>query len=296
MRAFLWFLAAITTALLIAAVLAYPVYELIHPWQTHWRFDKIASRLFDALLLGCIFFVLKRLQLKGRSAWGWEVAAPKGARQFAIGITLGIVTMACVTAAMIAIGARPLNPALDGAMLRSALMAGLGSGIVVGLLEETLFRGLIQGATTRHSHRATIGIIAVALLFSGLHFLANVKIAHEEVTPWSGLTLLTSTFVDFAHPTRVLDAFLALLGVGILTGIAREWTGNILFAAGLHAGWVLVMRTTIGITQLPRSAASAWLLSEHDGYTGWLVVFFILGFLALGNMVQRPLRAALHVD
>jgi membrane protease YdiL (CAAX protease family) len=139
------------------------------------------------------------------------------------------------------------------------------------------------------------GLIAVSVLFASLHFLANVKIAHQDVTPWSGLLLLTSTFADFMHPDRLADAFLALVGVGLLTGLARLKTGNVLFAAGLHGGWVMVMRTTIGITQLPLDAPNAWLLSNHDGYTGWLVTFFILVFLAAAKLASRPLLTLLGV-
>jgi len=295
MRAFLWFLGAITAALLIAAALAYPAYQLIHPLHPEWRFDKIASRLFDVLLLGFIFVVLRNLKLRGRSAWGWDVSRALGQRQFLVGALLGILTMTVVSATMIALGVRPLDPSLDSAMLISALRAGVGSGLVVGLVEETLFRGLIQGATTSRTQQRLGGIIAVAALFASLHFMANIRIADADVTTWSGFDLLTSTFADFAHPSRIADAFLALFGVGLLTGFARDWTGNVLFAAGLHGGWVLVMRTTIGITQLPRNSDHAWLLSEHDGYTGWLVVFFIVAFCGLGKLLERPLRQALRL-
>ena len=110
MRAFLWFLGAIVAALLLAAAFAYPAFQMIHPLHAAWRFDKIASRLFDVFLLGSIFIVLRNLQLKGRSAWGWQVSRSLGQRQFMVGILLGILTMAAVSAVMIALGVRPLDP------------------------------------------------------------------------------------------------------------------------------------------------------------------------------------------
>ena len=54
------------------------------------------------------------------------------------------------------------------------------------------------------------------------------------------------------------------------------------------------MRTTIGVTQLPQTAAHAGLLSSHDGYTGWLVASFVCVFMVLGGALQRPLRAFLR--
>jgi hypothetical protein len=294
MRAFFWFVAAIVLSLLIATALAYPAYVLIHPLHGVWRFDKIASRLFDVLLLGFIVLVLKRLQLRGAAAWGWQVPAARGRRQFTLGVILGIASMLPVSVAMVLLGVRPLDPQLNLPMLGSALIAGVGSGLVVGLLEETLFRGLIQGAVIQHSGRVVAGVVSVSALFAALHFLASVHIPHEAVTPASGLVLLSGTLAELSHPLNIVDSFLALFGVGLITGIARQWTGNILLAAGLHAGWVFVMRTTIGITLLPENSPHGWLLSRHDGYTGWLVVFFIVGMLTIGYAAKRSIRTLLR--
>ena len=66
MRALLWFIGTIALSLLIATALAYPAYELIHPLQSVWRIDKIASRLFDLVLLVTLIVVL------GLSLWSAE--------------------------------------------------------------------------------------------------------------------------------------------------------------------------------------------------------------------------------
>jgi len=287
MRPLLWFIAAITVALLAATALAYPAYEWIHPLHAAWRIDKIASRLFDVFLLGAIVVVLRRLNLRGAPAWGWDVPLAKARHQFVIGFALGIATMLPVSLAMIGLGARSLDPAVDSLMVGRALAAGLGSGLVVGLLEETLFRGLIQGAVTRSMPRPLMGILAVSTLFASVHFLSSVHIAHENVTPESGYVLLAGTLAELTHPLGILDAFCALFGVGLLTGLAREMTGNILFPAGLHAGWVMIMRTTIGVTVLPASGPTAWLISRHDGYTGWLVSGFI-GLFLIAAVALKP--------
>jgi membrane protease YdiL (CAAX protease family) len=310
MRALVWFLTAITVSLFAATLIAYPAYQWIDPtgsWSldalspgvhalhANWRIDKIASRLFNLFLLLSIFAVLRHLQLRGRSAWGWQVTRSLGARQFAIGLGLGVVSMLMVSLAMVALGVRPLDPAADMSEFMRALGAGIGSGLVVGLLEETLFRGLIQGAVTRNHSRTAPGIIAVAILFAGVHFLSSVHIAHADVTPDSGRVLMRGMLSSFLHPAEMLDSFCALLGVGLLTGLARAWTGNILFAAGLHAGWVLVMRMTVGLTLLPAPADRSWLLSSHDGYTGWLVFVFTVVFLLLTPALRKPFQRWLKV-
>jgi membrane protease YdiL (CAAX protease family) len=296
MRPLLWFLAVIVVSLLAATALAYPAYEWIHPLQAAWRIDKIASRLFFLFVLLSIVCLRRRLGLHGAEAWGWNLSARTARHHFAVGLVLGIVTMLPVSLTMIAWGIRPWNPATDGSLIVHALLAGIGSGLVVGLLEETLFRGLIQGAVTRAMRRPTLGIVAVAALFASVHFLSSVHIAHGDVTPASGLILLAGTLAELAHPLRNADAFCALFGVGLLTGLARQMSGHVLFPAGLHAGWVMIMRTTIGITLLPPAAATPALISRHDGYTGWLVTAFVGLFFLIAAVDQPRLRRWLQPD
>jgi membrane protease YdiL (CAAX protease family) len=88
----------------------------------------------------------------------------------------------------------------------------------------------------------------------------------------------------------MMDAFLALTAVGLLLGLVRAWTGNIALPAGLHAGWVFVMRATIGLTVLPDTSAHGWLISHHDGYTGWLVLLASVAFTGIAVGGRRHFR------
>ena len=241
MRAFAWFLAAIVGAIVVASLVAYPAYLLLHPLVPAWRIDKIAGRLFDLFLLLALVQVVRHLRLNTRRDWGYGLPRPRWLRQFACGLAAGVVTMLPVTLAMLALGAREPVPGFSAVLLRQALLVGLGSGLVVGLLEETLFRGLLQGAVIRDSRRPLLGIVLVAVLFAALHFLADKRIPDEAVTPGSGLTLLSTVADNFLAPHRIVDGFLALLAVGLLTGVVAWWTGSIALSAGLHAGWVWMM-------------------------------------------------------
>jgi hypothetical protein len=83
---------------------------------------------------------------------------------------------------------------------------------------------------------------------------------------------------------------LALVAVGTLLGVLTWWTGSIAVAVGLHAGWVLVMRTTIGATRANPAAPLAWLISRSDGYTGWLVLGWTLVLLGASVLVRGHFR------
>jgi uncharacterized protein len=290
MRGLLGFLLVIVGALLVATALTYPAYQLIHPWVPVWRFDKIGTRLFDLVLLGGVWLLVRILRLRGAQAWGYGIARPLFVQQFLAGIGLGCLSMLPVSLAMVALGLRPLAPSIGLDTILHGLAAGAGSGLVVGLLEETLFRGLMHGAVIGRSPRPAAGILAVALIYAAVHFLAGVRIEHEAVTPHSGLDLLAGTLAEFSTPQHMVDAFLALTSVGILLGLVRAWTGNIALPAGLHAGWVFVMRATIGVTILPDTSTHGWLISRHDGYTGWLVLFASIVFIGIAVGGRRHFR------
>jgi membrane protease YdiL (CAAX protease family) len=155
------------------------------------------------------------------------------------------------------------------------------SGLAVGFLEETFFRGLFQGAVVRELRRPLLGIALVSVVYSALHFLARVRIPADEVNWQSGLVLLASVGGKFATPGLIVDAFLSLVAVGMLLGLVAWWTGSIAMSVGLHAGWVWMMRTTVGATAANEQSPLAWTISRETGYTGWLVLAWTLAILLL---------------
>lgn len=272
MRALGLFVAAIAAAVLLAAGLAYPLYVVLHPLRPEWWFDKIAARLWALLMLLALLWVARRLHLSTKRDWGYGAPRPRWLRQFGVGLVAGVATMLPVTLSMLALGLRVPPPGLALATVGRALLAGLGSGLAVGFLEETFFRGLMQGAVVRELRRPLLAILLVSALFAALHFLASTRIPHEQVAWNSGVVLLEAAGKNFATPSLIMDRLLSLFAVGVLLGLAAWWTGSIALAVGLHAGWVWIMRATVGATQLDPTAPLAWLVSREDGYTGWLVL------------------------
>lgn len=272
MRAFLAFLAAIAGTMLLTAIVAYPVYVALHAAGAELQFHKVASRLWQLLMLGGVVLVVWRFRLTSRRDWGYGVPRPAWLRQFGVGLLAGLVTMLPITLSMIGLDVRPLRPELDLARIGGALLAGALSGLAVGFVEETFFRGLMQGAVLRETRRPALALVAVATLYSAMHFLDRARIPHEQVEWSSGFVLLSGILGKFGAFGGIVDAFLCLLAVGLVLGIVTWWTGSIALAVGLHAGWVWMMRTTVGATAANDSSPLAWLISDADGYTGWLVL------------------------
>ena len=290
MRSFLWFVSVIVVTVLVAAVLAYPLYLALHPHFPQWRFDKIATRLWQLLMPIALVLVVRRLRLRTARDYGYGAPRPRWLRQFGIGLLAGLATMVPVTISMLALGVRVVSPDLNSHELLAALGAGLLSGLVVAFVEETFFRGLMFGAVLRDLRRPLPAIVLVAIVYASVHFLASTHIPPESVTWHSGLNLLGASVTNFLAPSTIIDAWLALLAVGVLLGACAWWTGNIAVGVGLHASWVFVMRATVLTTRENPASPLEWLISPTMHYTGWLVFAWTLVILAAVVLARNRFR------
>ena len=270
MRAIGWFLAAIVGTLLLAALAGWPVYQLTYAWQPDWPFHKVVGRLWQLLMLAGIGVAVWRLGLRGRADWGFGLPRARFLRQACCGLMAGLATMLPMALLIVALGIRNPRPAFDAAMLFSGITAGALTGLVVALVEETFFRGLMFRAVLREADPAT-AILSTAILYAAIHFFARANIPNADVGWGSGFTLLGASLARFADPLPIADAFITLTMVGLLLGLVRYWTGGIAMGIGLHMGWVCVIKATSKVTHQDPAAQWSFLVSSFDGFTGWMV-------------------------
>jgi membrane protease YdiL (CAAX protease family) len=270
MRAVGWFLAAIAGTLVLAAIAAWPVYQLAHALEPDWPFHKVVGRFWQLLMLAGIAVAVWRLGMRGRADWGYGLPRARFLRQAGAGLALGVATMLPMALVIVALGIRNPRPGLDALMLLSGIGAGALTGLTVAIVEESFFRGLMFRAVSRESGPA-VAVWTTALLYSAIHFLARVKIPHAEVGWDSGIALLGSALARFAEPSAIADAFVTLAIVGLLLGLVRHWTGSIAAGIGLHMGWVCVIKATSAVTRHDEAARWSFLVSDFDAFTGWLV-------------------------
>jgi membrane protease YdiL (CAAX protease family) len=294
MRAFSHFLLAILGTLVLTALVTGPLYLAIDGAAHGIPFPKLASRLWQLSMVGGVAWVVWRLQLRGKPAWGYGLPRTQFLRQLGWGTLLGIFTMLPVAAMVSGWELRTPRPGLDAARLVELFFSGALTGLAVGFLEETFYRGLLLGALLPANQlpRPRLGfgiaIIASSALFASLHFLARSKLDPAAVQLDSGVNLLQQSLRHFAHPAGMVDSFLALTAVGVLLSLARLWTGSIALSVGLHAGWVWVMKMSVGSTHLNPDTPLAALISPIDGFTGWLVLGWTLGLTTLAWVWRRP--------
>jgi membrane protease YdiL (CAAX protease family) len=284
MRAFGWFLGAILLAGLIGALLAYPAYELTASFA-NWPFHRVAGRIAELVLAAVLIALCRHLDFKRRGDFGYGLP---WRRFLAVSLRFGVVGLATagVGAAFLLITRlRAVDPAFvpAAASLAHIFFVGLGSGIAVALLEETVFRGVMHTAIERESGAWTAALLT-APLFAVLHFTAKARIDAADLGWGSGFDLLQRSFAPLGHPALVFDSFLSWVVVGLILSLTRALTGNIAVAIGLHGGWVVVLRmlqqgTTGGAAAAGGIAAAG---SSTSAYSAWVGRFDgLLGYWML---------------
>jgi membrane protease YdiL (CAAX protease family) len=272
MRAFACFLGLFLVAFGVVTVFAYPGWLLLHP-HFDFPFHRIGERIGMLGLLVGFVLVARRLGLADRASLGYGAPRREFVRELAIGLALGVATMVAVIGIMVAFGllAWRNDAALGAGPLAQLVGLRLLSGLAVALIEETFIRGAMFTAIQRESGTRS-AIILTSILYSASHFFGKVRIPAEQVTAWSGVDLITGTLHAFSDPLGIADAFLCLAAVGVVLAIVRAVTGNIAASLGLHAGWVWVMLVAHELSQPAPTAPLRFLLSQFDGFVGWLVL------------------------
>jgi len=273
MRSFAWFLASLLAAGLVGATLAYPAFELashLGPWPFH----RVAGRVTMLVLALELVWLCRYLGVASKRALGYGLPWRRFLKVTLLWGAIGIATASVGADFLLATHLRVLTQATSlasAAGVLRLLLIGVGSGISVALIEETVMRGAMHTAVERESGPLRAALLT-APLFAVLHFFAKAAIPAAQVNWGSGFDLLARSFTPLSHPSLVFDSFLAWLAVGLILSLTRVLTGNIAMAIGLHAGWVVVLRMLQeGSTPGTAAANSAW-VGRFDGLLGyWLL-------------------------
>ncbi len=275
-------LSVLTAPLIKGAVewlqLAFPLSTLFDfdPAGGSYDFGRIYRRLL--LLLTLLLGVLGRKWLGPISVKGIGTGSRPG-RQFGSGFVLGCFSLALFLTIFLLMGERSLAPAVPAGWSWRVGRA-LVSALVVGVAEETIFRGYLLGGFLRDGSRLG-AVMWSSALFSAVHFLR----APVRVTPGLnlgvGLQALGAHLRPLGRP-EVFFPFVGLLLLGMLLAYAYLWAGSLPFAIGLHAGWVFLVMTASLLLREPTGIE--WLYGEQGvlaRVTGWTLLLLMFPVLRL---------------
>ena len=271
MRAFAIFTGLIALGLAGIAFLGYPAWLLISPFLDNPKFHRISSRVGMALLAVGFVFVVRRLRMADRQSLGFGLPTGEFIAQVFKALGFGILLMMPALLTMLVLDMRQLvgEPLSVIEWIKLALGAVI-TGLTVALLEETFLRGAMQFAITRESG-ARLAVVLTSLVYAATHFIGRYRVKAADVNAGSGIDMLAYALSDFSQPMHFIDAFLCLVAVGILLGMARVYTGNIAACIGLHAGWVAVIYVVNETSKREVGSPLSWMLSDVNGFLGWMV-------------------------
>lgn len=284
-------------SLFVAVFLSLAAWKITHsvdPDGSSYLASKPYTKFFDRSRWFCVLIILPFLFWKCRvtsfQAAGFiRPFAKTTGKWFAYGIGMIVI----IYASSAALGAIELKPEASASGFLSNLGNALLAGILVGLLEEAVFRGLVF----RMFYTALKPIPAIILssvFFAVLHFKASAEAftdsSPQEIglyegfyTAWAMMAALVTEF-DF---TYLASIFL----VGILLHQVFLLTSNLWANAALHAGWVFTIKAVGGAFQTSPSA------NAFTGTTrvadGFLVIVVLIAFCAIFAWKLRSKTASI---
>ncbi|MFM1769960.1 MAG: hypothetical protein RJA22_2489 [Verrucomicrobiota bacterium] len=242
-------------------------------------FNRYVLRSMMLLAVAGLWPLLRSLGARswtelGLSPWHGQ------ARRFLHGLTLGFASLAAVALLGVLSGSRVLDGGWMGGWW-SRLPGIAATALVIGALEEMLYRGAIYGGM-RRSQPWPRALAVSSAIYAAAHFLRSAP-SPAEVHWWSGLGQLLRMAEGFSRLDVLLPGIVSLWLAGMVLGLAYERTGSLYFSIGLHVGWVFWLRS-YGYMTDRRAGAAEWLWGSGKLYDGCIA---LVALLVAGWVVQQ---------
>ncbi len=274
--------------LVLAALLTYP---LMQTGLVDYPPQRVMGRVAQILILIGLWSFLKAMGLNRRDALGYDASRGEFLsalwRAWLIGVAILLVLAVTLVVLQIRVP-ETWDQGFLSSLARKALQALIG-GLLIGLLEETFFRGALYSAVRRHGGAAS-AVFWSSLLFALLHFMKPHGLPEGVAFDWAGIWQMFTHVFTGIFQWKHLDSMAALFLVGVLLAQVREHTGHIGWCIGLHAGWIFVIQITRRLTDGNEQSDLAFLAGSYDGTIGWLAA----GWMGALILVHRAYRAKIE--
>jgi uncharacterized protein len=195
---------------------------------------RINDRIVLILVLALLAPAYRLSGLHGRADFGIP-QRKDSLRLFGTGLITAAASMLFVYAAGLFAGVYGAEEV--GGDIASELLKIIIGMLLIGVIEEILFRGFILTAL-RKSLGPVTAVLLSSALFAAVHF---IKPADPEITGrwFSGFLLLADPFA--AAGGTFWPELCTLFFMGTVLATLSLWTRSVYLAIGLHAGWVWIM-------------------------------------------------------
>ena len=176
-------------------------------------------------------------------------------------------------------------------LLAKTMAINLLVALIISLIEEPLFRGLLL-ASLKKKLPVMAAILITSIYYAGLHFLSiKTDIPVQDINLFSSFRLLGEALNNVVNPEN-LSAFFALLMVGIFLGVLRTQVKVSLgLCIGCHTCWVWQIKMSKKLFNTDFSSEYLYLVSSYDGIIGPLVTGWLMMAIAGYFIYQQRNKA-----
>ena len=211
-------------------------------------------------------------------------------KYFFQGVVVCMVFMGGVFTTQALLGVRGFALRETGLALVWTALSIIVSAVVIALIEEVFFRGVVFRKLAKAS--LPFGFIISALFYAALHFLGKGDIPCAEPPAWfDGFRVLGAMGNKLLDPIAVAPAFFGLFLFGCILNLAYMRSGSLLLSMGIHAGAVFLLKFGRYITVFSKDQSQLIFGSKllYDGVIGWVFLIVLWVFILL---VYKKKRAA----
>ncbi|WDE97995.1 type II CAAX endopeptidase family protein [Lentisphaera profundi] len=237
-------------------------------------FGKVCNRAFMLVAFIGLWPLSKQLNCTRKDDFGLAIPRKKFWKEFGSGFLLGAITLLCLSLFFYFIELRTLKSGPVIPRLLKSVQKGIITGVAVGLIEEIFFRGILTRALSRISPLIS-AILISSTVYAAVHFIRGDSSTDYAIIHWySGFTYLKSAFSLYSDP-RFIGSFLTLVTVGIFLAWLTLKRGNIALCAGIHAGWVCIIKGTSHATRTDKESPYYYLVGNYDKFTGYAAFIWL---------------------
>ena len=278
MRAVFIFILFVVLAFLIGAVVAYPLKLLLDPvFGLAFRKYLNYATLITGLIVSGIYLHIYRLL--SVSAFGYSGTGKMFLRRMVNGFAYGILIIAIIEIILLLLGIHALDTtrSFSPGSLTLVVIKGLLTGLLIGLVEESIFRGALFTGLYQQTG-AVVSVFFSSLVYSTVHFIRYRDLPADADIGWlTGFTMLPEAFRRFFE-WSIEDYFLTLFVFGMLLCLLRLKHNNIAACIGVHAGVVMLTKISDYLTNRTYNSNYEYLVSQYNSTFGWMSFVVILLF------------------
>jgi membrane protease YdiL (CAAX protease family) len=239
-------------------------------------FGKISNRCFMIVGAIGIYPMLKSLNCFNQKDLGYDLPRKEFIKESGKGLSFGFLSMFVLAALLIILNVRFIEDDATANKAISAIFKMLPGALIIALIEETFFRGIILNSMSR-TLKPFLVIVLSSFIFATIHFLRNKTDGNFTDPQWyTGFSYLLTTLENFAN-YEFIGSWLTLFACGVFLSIVSLHYGNISRCIGIHCGWVLILSGIKKITDDTADEKTSlwWLIGNYDKVTGYLAFAII---------------------